>query len=297
MEIKLALNSKGKIIRILGEMMFKILTKEILNPQVTLMEIEAPEIAKKAKAGQFIILRVDEKGERIPLTIADTDVNRGSVTFIFQVVRLTTKKLNLLNQGEYLPDFVGPPGRASQMEGLKDVLVVGGGVGSAICLPLVKALKNQGTNVDVILGFRNKELIILEEKFKKYANKITIVTDDGSNGKKGFVTDFLDEILTSKKYDQTFAIGPLIMMKNVSIITKKYNQKTIVSMNPVMIDGTGMCGGCRISVGSEQKFACVDGPEFDGHLINFDEAIARSRMYCDLEREKDCRLFDDEAAS
>src|SRR5690606_10787957 len=205
-----------------------------------------------------------------------------------------TKKLDLLNEGDFILDFVGPLGKPSDIEGLKDVLVVGGGVGSAICLPLVKALKNNGVNVDVILGFRNKDLIILEDKFKEFANNLIIVTDDGSNGNKGLVTDCVDKFLQTQKYDQLFTVGPLIMMKYVVETAKKYGQKTTVSMNPVMIDGTGMCGGCRITVGNEFKFACVDGPEFDGELVNFDEAIARNKMYYALEREKDCRLFSNE---
>lgn len=274
--------------------MYEILLKRELNPTVTLMEIKAPEIASKAKAGQFIILRVDEKGERIPLTIANCDKEKGSVTIIFQVVGLTTKKLNLLNEGDYLLDFVGPLGKASEIEGLKKVCIVGGGVGSAICLPLAKALYNQGTEVEVILGFRSKELIILEEEFKQYSTKVHVVTDDGSNGNKGLVTDVLRDLLDNNKYDQVFAVGPLVMMKFVTMLTKEYNQSTIVSMNPVMIDGTGMCGGCRISVNGVQKFACVDGPEFDGFSIDFEEAIARSRMYQETEREKDCNLFNDE---
>lgn len=271
--------------------MFEILVKKELNPTVTLMEIKAPDIAKRAKAGQFIILRVDEHGERIPLTIANCDKDRGAVTIIFQVVGLTTKKLNMLDEGDFLLDFVGPLGKASDIEGLKKVCIVGGGVGSAICLPLARALYEQGCEVEVILGFRNKDLVILEDEFRKYSHKLHVVTDDGSNGNKGLVTNVLEGLLNEKKYDKVFAVGPLIMMKFVTILTKKYSQSTIVSMNPVMIDGTGMCGGCRISVNGKQKFACVDGPEFDGFSIDFDEAIARSRMYQELEREKDCNLL------
>jgi ferredoxin--NADP+ reductase len=271
--------------------MYEILKKIELNPTVTLMEIKAPEVAKHAKAGQFIILRVDEAGERIPLTIADANLDNGSVTIIFQVVGLTTKKLNLLKKGDYLLDFVGPLGNPSNIAGLKRVCIVGGGVGSAICLPLAKALFNQGTKVDVILGFRNKDLIILEDEFKKYSQSLIILTDDGSNGNKGLVTDALKELLSKNSYDKIFTVGPLIMMKFVTKLAKEYNQNVIVSMNPVMIDGTGMCGGCRISVNGKQKFACVDGPEFPGDSIDFDEAIARSKMYKELEREKDCNLF------
>lgn len=271
--------------------MYKILLKKELNPTVTLMEIEAKDVARKAKAGQFIILRVDEFGERIPLTIANCNQETGAVTIIFQVVGLTTKKLNALEEGDYLLDFVGPLGKESEIEGLKKVCVVGGGVGSAICLPLTRALFEQGTEVEVILGFRNKDLIILEDEFKKYTNKLHILTDDGSNDNKGLVTDKLRELLNDTKYDKVFAVGPLIMMKYVTLLTKEYSQSTIVSMNPVMIDGTGMCGGCRINVNGKQKFACVDGPEFDGFSIDFDEAIARSKMYQETEREKDCNLL------
>jgi len=258
------------------------------------MEVKAKDVAKNAKPGQFIILRVDEKGERIPLTIADTDIERESVTIIYQIVGLTTKKLDKLNEGDYLLDFVGPLGKPTDISLLKDVLVIGGGVGSAICLPVVKALKLQGSKVDVILGFRSMDLVILEDEFLKYSNNLLIVTNDGSYGKKGLVTDYLSLYLDKKKYDQVFTVGPLIMMKSVCEITKKYGQKTIVSMNPIMIDGTGMCGGCRITVGNEFKFACVDGPDFDGHLVDFDEAIYRNKMYQEIEREKDCRLLKNE---
>ena len=271
--------------------MYEIILKKELNPTVTLMEIKAPAVAKHAKPGQFIILRVDEMGERIPLTISDCNKETGGVKIIFQIVGLTTKKLNSLNAGDFLLDFVGPLGKASEIEGLKSVCIVGGGVGSAICLPLAKALFNQGARVEVILGFRNKDLVILKEDFKKYSHKLHIMTDDGSDGRKGLVTDALKTLLDEKKFDQVFTVGPLVMMKYVTLLAKEYNQSVIVSMNPVMIDGTGMCGGCRVSVNGKQKFACVDGPEFDGYSINFDEAIARSKMYQELEREKDCKLY------
>ena len=271
--------------------MYKIIIKKELNEAVTLMEVLAPDISKKAKPGQFIILRVDEHGERIPLTISNTNKESGTVTIIFQVVGLSTRKLNMLKQGDFILDFVGPLGKASEIEGLNKVCIVGGGVGSAICLPLARALYEQGAEVEVILGFRNKDLIILEDEFRKYSNTLHVVTDDGSNDNKGLVTDVLKKILKDTKYDKLFTVGPLIMMKYVVETAKQYDQDTIVSMNPVMIDGTGMCGGCRVSVNGKQKFACVDGPEFDGASINFDEAIARSKMYQETEREKDCNIL------
>lgn len=271
--------------------MYKIIRRENLNRDVILMEIEALEVALKAKAGQFIILRVDEYGERIPLTIADKDIQKGTVSIIFQIVGLTTKKLNQLNEGDYILDFVGPLGNPSQIEGLKKVCIVGGGVGSAISYPLAKTMFLEGVHIDVILGFRNKELIILEDKFLNYSNSLQVMTDDGSNGNKGLVTDALDKLLQTNKYDQVFAIGPLSMMKYVTLCANKYAQSVIVSMNPVMIDGTGMCGGCRITVDGKQKFACVDGPEFYGVSIDFDEAISRNKIYQELEREKVCRMI------
>lgn len=275
--------------------MYKILRKEVLNPTVTLMDIEAPLIAKKAEPGQFIILRVDEDGERIPLTIADFDRDNGIVTIIFQVVGATTEKLNHKNEGEYIQDFVGPLGVATHTEGLKKVAVVGGGVGCAIAYPIAKKLHNQGCEVHSIVGFRNKDLVILEKEFDAVSDKLCMMTDDGSHGTKGLVTDALKQLIESgEKYDEVITIGPLIMMKFVTLLTKEYGIKTMVSMNPIMIDGTGMCGGCRLTVGGETKFACVDGPDFDGHLVDFDEAIERSSMYKPFERhkhEETCNLF------
>ncbi|MDD3766278.1 MAG: sulfide/dihydroorotate dehydrogenase-like FAD/NAD-binding protein [Eubacteriales bacterium] len=264
--------------------MFKIVKKRELNQHVTLMEIEAPRIAKKAKPGQFIILRINEFGERIPLTVADTNQKTGAVTIIFQIVGKTTMDLNALSEGDSLLDFAGPFGVASNLDGYKKAAVVGGGLGTAIAYPQAKALFNQGAKVDAILGFRNKDLIILEDEIKAVSDRAFITTDDGSNGTKGFVTDILKKLIDDgNSYDVVIAIGPLPMMKAVSNLTREYGIKTIVSMNPVMIDGTGMCGGCRITVGGEMKFACVDGPEFDGHLVDFDEAILRSQMYKDHE--------------
>jgi len=277
-------------------MMNKIITKKILNPTVTLMEIDAPEIARKAEPGQFIILRVDENGERIPLTIADFDREKGTVTIIFQVVGATTMALNHLNEGEYIHDFVGPLGVPSNTANLKKVAVVGGGVGCAIAYPIAKKLHLNGCAVHSIVGFRNKDLVILEDEFKKVSDKIFIMTDDGSYGEKGLVTDALKkQIESGEQYDEVFAIGPLIMMKFVSKLTKEYGIKTTVSMNPIMIDGTGMCGGCRLTVGGKIKFACVDGPDFDGHEVDFDEAMERSTMYREFEkraREETCRLLE-----
>lgn len=275
--------------------MYKILRKKLLNPTVTLMEIEAPLIAKKAEPGQFIILRTDENGERVPLTIADFDRERGTVTIIFQIVGATTEVLNHMEEGECLKDFVGPLGRATDTEGKKKVAVVGGGVGCAIAYPVVKKLHEQGSEVHAIIGFRSKELVILEEEFKANSTKMLLMSDDGSCGEKGLVTDALKKLIDSGvQYDEVITIGPLIMMKFVSKLTKEYSIKTIASMNPIMIDGTGMCGGCRLSVGGKTKFACVDGPEFDAHEIDFDEAIARSAMYRPFERkahEEVCRLY------
>lgn len=275
--------------------MFEIVKKQELNETVTLMEIQAPLIAKKAEPGQFIILRVDEKGERIPLTIADFDREKGLVTIIFQIVGATTNKLNQLQVGDHLADFVGPLGIPSHTEGLKKVAVIGGGVGCAIAYPIAKKLHQQGTTVHAIVGFRNKDLLILEKAFQKASDQLFIVTDDGSYGKKGLVTDQLKELLKQgETYDEVIAIGPLIMMKFVCKLTKEYGIKTMVSMNPIMIDGTGMCGCCRLTVGGETKFACVDGPDFDGHLVDFDEAMQRSTMYRDFERQRNeetCNLF------
>lgn len=279
--------------------MYKILKKRTLNPTVTLMEIDAPAVAKKAQPGQFIILRVDDAGERIPLTIADYDADAGSVTIIFQIVGATTEKLNHLNEGDCLHDFVGPLGRATETEGKKKVAVVGGGVGCAIALPVAKKFHAQGAEVHAIIGFRNKDLVILEDEFRAVSDRLFLMSDDGSCGEKGLVTDALRRLIESgEEYDEVITIGPLIMMKFVCALTKNYGIKTVASMNPIMIDGTGMCGGCRLTVGGETKFACVDGPEFDGHLIDFDEAIARSSMYKPFEHrrhEETCHLFTKEA--
>lgn len=271
--------------------MFKITEKKVLNPNVTLMKINAPLVAKKAKAGQFIILRVNEEGERIPLTIASYDRENGTITIIFQIVGATTRLLNSLNEGDYITDFVGPLGNATKTEGFKKVAVVGGGVGSAIALPVAQELYKNGCEVHSIIGFRNKDLVILEEEFEKASNVFKRMSDDGSWGEKGLVTDALKSLIESgEKYDEVITIGPLIMMKFVCKLTKEYGIKTVASMNPIMIDGTGMCGGCRLSVGGKMKFACVDGPEFDGHQIDFDEAIARSRTYFNYERENDAHV-------
>ena len=275
--------------------MYKIVRKQSLNPTVTRMEIEAPLIAKKAKPGQFIILRVDEDGERIPLTVAGYDRKAGTVTIIFQIVGATTEKLNHKNEGEYIEDFVGPLGVPSKVEGLKKVCVVGGGVGCAIALPIAQELHALGAEVTSIVGFRNKDLVILEDEFKACSDHFSMMTDDGSYGEKGNVTAPLKALLESgERFDEVIAIGPLIMMKFVCLTTKEYGQKTTVSMNPIMVDGTGMCGGCRLSVGGKTKFACVDGPDFDGHEVDFDEAMSRARSYAPFERhayEEACNLF------
>ena len=279
--------------------MFRIVTKRPLHENVTMMEIEAPIIAKKAKPGQFIILRVDEVGERIPLTVAGTDPERGTVTIIFQKVGYTTQHLGAMNEGECILDFVGPLGKPSDLEGIKKAAVIGGGLGVAIAYPQAKALHAMGAEVDVIVGFRTADIAILVDELKAASTNLFVMTDDGSNGHKGFVTTALEEQLKAGvKYDHVIAIGPLPMMKAVCSLTEKYNVPTMVSMNPIMIDGTGMCGGCRITVGGEMKFACVDGPEFDGHQIDWDEAISRSRMYrreesesvATHEREENCNL-------
>ncbi len=275
--------------------MYKIVKKQPLNPTVTRMEIEAPLIAKKAKPGQFIILRVDENGERIPLTVAGYDREKGTVTIIFQIVGATTEKLNHLNEGECLHDFVGPLGVPTHVDGLKKVCVIGGGVGCAIALPIAEELHAMGAEVTSIIGFRNQDLVILEDEFKACSDHFTLMTDDGSYGEKGNVTAPLKTLLENdERFDEVIAIGPLIMMKFVCLTTKEYNQKTVVSMNPIMVDGTGMCGGCRLTVGGKTKFACVDGPDYDGHEVDFDEAMSRSRSYTSFERhayEKACNLF------
>ena len=279
--------------------MYRIVHKRILNPTVTEMDIEAPLVARKAQPGQFIILRVDEDGERIPLTIAGQDVQAGTVKIIFQVVGATTEKLNHKAEGEYIQDFVGPLGTPTHVEGLKKVCVVGGGVGCAIALPVAQKLHELGCEVTAIIGFRNKDLVILEEEFKACSQAFYLMTDDGSYGEQGNVCVPLNKLLEAgETFDEVITIGPLIMMKFVCAATKPYGIKTIVSMNPIMIDGTGMCGGCRLTVGGETKFACVDGPDFDGHLVDFDEAMSRSRAYAPFERrqhEATCNLFKKEA--
>ena len=278
--------------------MYQIVSKKALNPTVTQMEILAPYVAKKALAGQFIILRVDEDGERIPLTIAGYDREKGTITIIFQIVGGSTERLNHKNAGDYIPDFVGPLGRPTHVEGLKKVCVVGGGVGCAIALPVAQALKAQGAEVTSIIGFRSRDLVILEDEFKAVSKAFYMMTDDGSYGRQGNVCVPLKEMLEKgETFDEVITIGPLIMMKFVCALTKEYGVKTVASMNPIMIDGTGMCGGCRLTVGGQMKFACVDGPEFDGHEIDFDEAMSRSRTYSDFEtheREDTCNLFKQE---
>ena len=276
--------------------MYQIVKKQVLNPTVVLLVIDAPLVAKKAQPGQFIILRVDDTGERIPLTIADYDRELGTVTIIFQIVGATTKLLAQKQEGEHLADFVGPLGTASHLGGLGKVAVIGGGVGCAIAYPQAKKLFGLGAHVDVVTGFRSKELIILEEEFKKASTRYFCTTDDGSNGTKGFVSDVLSRLIEEgNQYDAVIAIGPLVMMKAICAVTRPYPIKTIVSMNPIMIDGTGMCGGCRIAVDGQTKFACVDGPDFDGHLVDFDEAIRRSKLYSGEEKERshamECRLM------
>ena len=260
--------------------MYKIVRKEVLNPSVSLIEVEAPYIAKKAEPGQFIILRIDENGERIPFTIADYDREAGTVTIIFQKVGKTTYQLDTLGEGDFLLDFVGPLGVASHFENVKRAAVIGGGLGTAIAYPQAKKLHSLGVDLDIITGFRDKDLIILEKECAENSSNLYVMTDDGSNGNKGFVTNKLKELIDGgAQYDVVIAIGPLVMMKAVAELTRPYGIKTIVSMNPIMIDGTGMCGGCRVTVGGETKFACVDGPDFDGHLVDFDQAILRSRMF------------------
>ena len=275
--------------------MFKIVNKKMLNSTVCEMDIEAPLVAKKADAGQFIILRVDEKGERIPLTVAGFDKDKGLVKIIFQVVGASTKQLEMKNKGDYIQDFVGPLGRATEVEGLKKVCVVGGGVGCAIAYPVAEKLFKMGANTTTITGFRNKDLVILEDEFTNNSTNHICVTDDGTFGEKGNVCMPLERLLASgEKFDKIFAIGPIIMMKFVTETAKKYDVPCVVSMNPVMIDGTGMCGGCRITVGGQVKFACVDGPEFDGYQVNFDELMLRNGMYAEFEKhryEETCNLF------
>ncbi len=275
--------------------MFKIVSKRSLNPTVTMMDIEAPLVARKAQAGQFIILRTDEDGERIPLTVAGCDREKGTVKIIFQIVGATTEKLNHKEVGDCLADFAGPLGKPTETEGLRKVCVVGGGVGCAIALPVAQKLHEQGCEVHSIIGFRNKDLVILEEEFAACSDKLTVMTDDGSHGTKGVVTAPLKEAIEAgENYDEVITIGPLIMMKFVVGVTKPAGVKTVVSMNPIMIDGTGMCGGCRLTVGGKTMFACVDGPDFDGFEVDFDEAMKRGAMYRDFERhayEEACNLF------
>ena len=276
-------------------MSYKIVKKADLNSQIYLMEIEAPLVARKAAPGQFVILRIDEKGERVPFTIADFDKEKGTVTVIIQAVGKTTRDLSKLNEGDTILDFAGPLGIPTPLEGLKKVAVIGGGLGTAIAYPQAKKLKELGAEVTAISGFRSKEYIILEDEMNAVSDKLIITTDDGSNGLQGFVTDRLREELESgEKYDEVIAIGPLVMMRAVCNLTKEYDIPTTVSMNPVMIDGTGMCGGCRVIVGGETKFACVDGPDFDGHKIDWDAAIKRQQMFKAYEKrsceEGKCRL-------
>ena len=275
--------------------MFTITEKTALNPTVTRMVIHAPLIAKKAQPGQFIIVRPFEDSERIPLTVAGYDREAGTVSIIFQIVGGTTIELNSLSVGQCVHDFVGPLGKATELEGLKKVCIVGGGVGCAIALPIAQALHEQGCEVHSVIGFRSKELVILEEEFSACSNTLRLMTDDGSYGEKGLVTGALEQLINAgNQYDEVITIGPLVMMKFVVGVTKKYNVKTIVSMNPIMVDGTGMCGGCRLTVGGKTKFACVDGPDFDGFEVDFDEAMQRGAMYKPFEahaREAACNLL------
>ena len=279
--------------------MFRIVRKEALKPTVVLFEIEAPLVAKKAQPGQFVILRVDENGERIPLTIHDYDPEKGTVSIIAQIVGATTEKMNHLNEGDCLQDFVGPLGKATETAGKKKVCVVGGGVGCAIAYPVLKKFHDDGAEVHAVIGFKNKDLVILEDKFAAASSVLKVCTDDGSYGQKGLVTEALKELLDAGNvYDEIFAIGPMIMMKFVSKTTEPYGVPTTVSMSPIMIDGTGMCGGCRLSVGGEMKFACVDGPDFDGFQVDWNLAVKRNQMYRDFETHKHeevCNLYRKEA--
>ena len=279
--------------------MYRIVEKEALNPTVTRMVIEAPLVARKAQPGQFIIFRASEDGERVPLTIADYDREKGTVTIIFQIVGAATMELNALEAGDSLIDFVGPLGTPSHLEGLKKVAVVGGGVGCAIAYPTAKRLHELGAEVHSVVGFRGRDLVILEKEFSAVSDRLVMMTDDGSYGEKGLVTNALERLIQEgNRYDEVIAIGPLVMMKFVCKVTEKYGVKTTVSMNPIMIDGTGMCGGCRLTVGGQTKFACVDGPDFDGHQVDFDEAMQRGGMYRDFEahaREAACNLLKKEA--
>ena len=279
--------------------MYKIITKKPLNETVCQMEIEAPLVAAKARPGQFIILRVDEDGERIPLTVAGTDREKGTVKIIFQTVGATTKKLEHKNEGEYLQDFVGPLGRPTRTEGIKKVCIVGGGVGCAIAMPVAEEFHRLGADVTSIIGFRNRDILILEDEFRECSDRLIVMTDDGSYGREGNVTVPLKEMLENgETFDEIITIGPLIMMKFVTLTAKQFNVPVTVSMNPIMIDGTGMCGCCRLTLDREgervTKFACVDGPDFDGYEVDFDEAMSRNRMYTDFERhayKETCNLF------
>ena len=270
--------------------MFQITEKIKRNEQVTTLTFSAPFIAKKVKPGQFVIVRIDEKGERIPLTVADFDAQKGTVSVTVQAVGYTTKKLTALNVGDSILNLVGPLGMPTEFGNPKKAIIVGGGVGCAIAYPQAKALYNMGVEVDIIAGFRSKDIVILEEEMSKVCTNLYITTDDGTYGRKGFVTDVLKELLDNGGYDLVVAIGPIPMMKFVSLTTKEYGVKTIVSLNPIMIDGTGMCGGCRVKVGGETKFACVDGPDFDGHLVDFDELSRRNTLY-KAEEQHACRMF------
>ena len=278
--------------------MFKIIKKERLNPTVTKMVVEAPFVARKAEPGQFIIFRTHEDSERVPLTIADTDREAGTVTIIYQIVGGSTMELDTMEAGQSLCDFVGPLGKPTHTEGLKKVCVVGGGVGCAIAYPVAKKLHELGCEVHTVAGFRSRDLVILEKEFEAASDRFVKMSDDGSWGEKGLVTAALEQLIQEgNQYDEVIAIGPLVMMKFVCLTTKKYGVKTIVSMNPIMIDGTGMCGGCRLTVGGETKFACVDGPDFDGHLVDFDEAMKRGSMYREFEqhaREAACNMLNQE---
>ena len=279
--------------------MYKILRRKVLNDNVTQIEVEAPLVAKKAKPGQFIILRVDEEGERVPFTIAGTNKEEGSVKVIFQIVGATTEKLNHKREGDYIQDFVGPLGVPTHTEEKKKVCIIGGGVGCAIAMPVAQEFHALGADVTSIVGFRNKDIVILEDEFKQCSSRMFMMTDDGSYGRHGNVTVPLKEMLEAgERFDEIIAIGPLIMMKFVVLTAKPYNVPVTVSMNPIMIDGTGMCGGCRLSLNVDgkkvTKFACVDGPDFNGYEVDFDEAMSRNRMYCDFERhayEETCNLF------
>ena len=271
--------------------MYKIVKKKVLNPTVTMMDIDAPFVAKKAEPGQFIILRVDEEGERIPLTVAGYDRDAGTVKIIFQVVGATTEKLNHLNEGDCLADFCGPLGVPTHLEGLKKVCIVGGGVGCAIALPIAQKLHDMGVDVTSVIGFRNKDLLILEDEFRAASTELHVMTDDGSFGEKGFVTNKIEALFASgKHFDVIFSVGPLGMMKFVTGLAEKYGVKSIVSMNSLMVDGTGMCGCCRLTVDGKVKYACIDGPEFDGAKVDFDEAISRSATYKHLEEQHRCNI-------